>query len=218
MSRLEVKPTASMIRGMITAAGAELTVHRVEAICEALGASVDRLPFTLRILLENLLRNEDGRSVTREQIEALVRWDPAATPDTEIAFRPSRVLLQDFTGVPCIVDLAAMRDAIAEMGGDPRRINPLQPVDLVIVHSVQVDEYGSSAAFLLNVRREFERNRERYQFLRWGQGEFDGSPRRAAGNGHRASGEPGVPRLGRDGDERRRPTPTRWSALTRTRR
>ncbi len=162
------------VRGMITAAGAELTVHRVEAICEALGASVDRLPFTLRILLENLLRNEDGRSVTREQIEALVRWDPAATPDTEIAFRPSRVLLQDFTGVPCIVDLAAMRDAIAEMGGDPRRINPLQPVDLVIDHSVQVDEYGSSAAFLLNVRREFERNRERYQFLRWGQGEFDG--------------------------------------------
>ncbi len=162
------------VRGMITAAGAELTVHRVEAICEALGASVDRLPFTLRILLENLLRNEDGRSVTREQIEALVRWDPAATPDTEIAFRPARVLLQDFTGVPCIVDLAAMRDAITEMGGDPRRINPLQPVDLVIDHSVQVDEYGSSAAFLLNVRREFERNRERYQFLRWGQGEFDG--------------------------------------------
>ncbi len=162
------------VRGMITAAGADLTVHRIEAICGALGASVDRLPFTLRILLENLLRNEDGRSVTREQIEALVRWDPAATPDTEIAFRPARVLLQDFTGVPCIVDLAAMRDAIAEMGGDPRRINPLQPVDLVIDHSVQVDEYGSSAAFLLNVRREFERNRERYQFLRWGQGELDG--------------------------------------------
>ncbi len=162
------------VRGMITAAGADLTVHRIEAICGALGASVDRLPFTLRILLENLLRNEDGRSVTREQIEALVRWDPAATPDTEIAFRPARVLLQDFTGVPCIVDLAAMRDAIAEMGGDPRRINALQPVDLVIDHSVQVDEYGSSAAFLLNVRREFERNRERYQFLRWGQGELDG--------------------------------------------
>ncbi len=161
-------------RGTITAGGAELDVHLVQAACAALGASVDRLPFTLRILLENLLRHEDGRSVTGEQIEALVHWDPGAEPETEIAFRPARVLLQDFTGVPCIVDLAAMRDAIAEMGGDPRRINPLQPVDLVIDHSVQVDEYGSDAAFLLNVRREFERNRERYQFLRWGQGQLDG--------------------------------------------
>ena len=161
-------------RGALSTGGAELTIHRIEAACEALGGSLDRLPFTLRVLLENLLRFEDGRSVTREQIEALVRWDPAATPDTEIAFRPARVLLQDFTGVPCIVDLAAMRDAIAEMGGEASRINPLQPVDLVIDHSVQVDEYGSAAAFLLNVRREFERNRERYQFLRWGQGALDG--------------------------------------------
>lgn len=131
-----------------------------------------RLPFTLRILLENLLRHEDGRTVRKEDIMAIVNWDPKKEPDTEISFMPARVLLQDFTGVPCVVDLAVMRDAIVKMGGDPTRINPLQPVDLVIDHSVQVDEYGSEHAFALNSRLEFERNRERYTFLRWGQQAF----------------------------------------------
>ena len=134
--------------------------------------SLDRLPVSLRILLENLLRQEDGRTVHREDIEALLRWDPKATPDKEIAFMPARVLLQDFTGVPCIVDLAVMRDAMVKLGGDPNKINPLQPVDLVIDHSVQVDYFGSSSAFGLNVEAEFKRNKERYAFLRWGQQAF----------------------------------------------
>ena len=140
---------------------------------ESQGFDVSRLPYCTRILLENLLRREDGRTVTAADIEAIARWDPRAAPAVEIAFMPARVLLQDFTGVPAVVDLAAMRDAMVEMGGDPRRINPLQPVELVIDHSVQVDEYGSDAAFLLNVGHEFERNRERYAFLKWGQGSFD---------------------------------------------
>ncbi|HEX6865346.1 MAG TPA: aconitate hydratase AcnA, partial [Thermoanaerobaculia bacterium] len=129
--------------------------------------------YALRILLENLLRREDGEVVTATEIEALANWDPKAVPSREIAFMPARVLLQDFTGVPAVVDLAAMRDAMVAMGGDPRRINPLQPVELVIDHSVQVDEYGSAAAFLINAEKEFERNRERYAFLRWGQTAFD---------------------------------------------
>ena len=135
-------------------------------------ATVERLPVTLRILLENLLRNEDDAFVKASDIEALARWNVREPAEQEIAFRTSRVLLQDFTGVPAVVDLAAMRDAIVRLGGDPKRINPLQPVDLVIDHSVQVDEYGSDAAFLINAEKEFERNRERYQFLRWGQEAF----------------------------------------------
>ena len=137
------------------------------------GYEIERLPWSLRILLENLLRNEDGVAVTSEDVEALVAWEPAAEPSYEIAFSPSRVLLQDFTGVPALVDLAAMRDAMAEMGGDPARINPLIPAELVIDHSVQVDAYGREAAFLINAEREYERNRERYAFLRWGQNAFD---------------------------------------------
>src|SRR5512139_977828 len=133
------------------------------------GLPIERLPFSLRVLLENLLRNEDGRNVTPEHIEALARWDAAAEPNDEITFLPARVVLQDFTGVPCVVDLAAMRDAMAAMGGDPKKINPLQPVELVIDHSVQVDAFGSPDAFRVNVEREFERNHERYVFLRWGQ-------------------------------------------------
>ena len=131
-----------------------------------------RLPITLRILLENLLRCEDGRNVKRADIEALACWNPKAKPDKEIAFTPARVLLQDFTGVPAIVDLAAMRDAIKKMGGDPALINPIQPADLVIDHSVQVDSFGTTRAFEENTKREFERNQERYQFLRWGQQAF----------------------------------------------
>ncbi len=137
------------------------------------GFAVDRLPFSLRILLENLLRNEDGESVTREDIEYLARWNPQAQPEREIAFLPARVILQDFTGVPAVVDLAAMRDAMTELGGDPNKINPLQPVELVIDHSVQVDRFGTELAFQQNVDLEFERNRERYTFLRWGQSAFE---------------------------------------------
>jgi aconitase A len=133
---------------------------------------VARLPYSLKILLENLLRFEDGVNVTRSDIEALLEWDPGATPSHEIAFTPARVILQDFTGVPCIVDLAAMRDAIVRLGGDPERVNPLAPAELVIDHSVQVDEYGTPAALAHNTAIEFARNGERYAFLKWGQSAF----------------------------------------------
>ncbi len=136
---------------------------------EARGMNIARLPFSLRILLENLLRHEDGKSVTRGDIEALVNWNPKAEPDREIAFMPGRVILQDFTGVPAVVDLAAMRDAMAALGGDPKKINPLLPADLVIDHSVQVDVFGRTDAAEQNRNLEFERNGERYTFLRWGQ-------------------------------------------------
>ncbi len=152
-------------RSTIEAGGATYAYYRLDAA----GPNVSRLPYSLKILLENLLRFEDGRSVTREQIEALAGWDPKQTSDSEIAFRPARVLLQDFTGVPCVVDLAAMRDAMAEMGGDPDKINPLQDVELVIDHSVIADAYGSSGAFAINAELEFQRNGERYQLLKWGQ-------------------------------------------------
>jgi aconitate hydratase len=137
------------------------------------GLDVSRLPFSLKVLLENLLRFEDGSTVTADDICGLAGWQPEAEPAREIAFRPSRVLLQDFTGVPAVVDLAAMRDAMKQMGGDPRKINPLQPVELVIDHSVQVDEAGTPSAFQFNAGLEFQRNRERYAFLRWGQNAFE---------------------------------------------
>jgi len=131
------------------------------------------LPFSLKILLENLLRHEDGVNVTSKEIEAVAQWDAKAEPDTEIAFMPARVVLQDFTGVPCVVDLAAMRDAVVKLGGDAKQINPLAPAELVIDHSVQVDVYGSESALEKNVEIEFHRNQERYAFLRWGQKAFD---------------------------------------------
>src|SRR5579872_7377390 len=134
---------------------------------------ISRLPFSLKVLLENLLRNEDGRSVTRDDILACAQWLKTKTSEREIAFSPARVLMQDFTGVPAVVDLAAMRDAMAAMGGDPAQINPLAPAELVIDHSVQVDAFGTRDAFRFNAEREFERNQERYSFLRWGQGAFD---------------------------------------------
>jgi aconitate hydratase len=146
-------------------------IARLGALAEQ-GYDIECLPFALRILLENLLRREDGVVVPARDIEAVARWNAAAVPSEEIAFMPARVLLQDFTGVPAVADLAAMRDAMAAMGGDPERINPLQPAELVIDHSVQVDEYGSEAALLINAGREFERNHERYLFLRWGQSAF----------------------------------------------
>lgn len=147
------------------------TVYRLDAL-ERQGIGLSRLPFSLRVLLENLLRCEDGVTVTAEHVLALANWDPGAEPSQEIAFTPARVVLQDFTGVPCLVDLAAMRDAVAEMGGDATRVNPQQPVELVIDHSVQVDAFGTPEANRLNVAKEFERNRERYAFLKWGQGAF----------------------------------------------
>src|SRR5438270_4416380 len=142
---------------------------------DALQAKYDvaRLPFSLKVLLENLLRNEDGEAIRAEDVEALARWDAKAEPSEEIAFTPARVLMQDFTGVPAVVDLAAMRDAMRDMGGDPAKINPLVPAELVIDHSVQVDVFGSPMAFQRNAELEFERNKERYAFLRWGQGAFD---------------------------------------------
>ncbi|HET9481633.1 MAG TPA: aconitate hydratase AcnA, partial [Candidatus Polarisedimenticolia bacterium] len=159
-------------RALLRCGGASYEVYRLDALEDAGVGAIERLPYSLRILLENLLRTEDGRSVRRDEIAALANWDPRAAPSMEIAFSPARVLLQDFTGVPAVVDLAAMRDAIARLGGDPARINPLQPADLVIDHSVQVDSFGSPAAFGDNARREFDRNQERYLFLRWGQQAF----------------------------------------------
>jgi aconitate hydratase len=146
------------------------TTYKLHRIAGLKGG--ERLPFSLKVLLENLLRFEDDRTVKREDVETLLKWDPAAEPDREIAFRPARVLLQDFTGVPCIVDLAAMRDAITRLGGDPQRINPLVPMDLVIDHSVQVDSFASARSYGLNVELEYLRNKERYALLRWGQQAF----------------------------------------------
>ncbi|MBV9276810.1 MAG: aconitate hydratase, partial [Candidatus Eremiobacteraeota bacterium] len=142
--------------------------YRLGAL-ENIGARLESMPFSIKILLENLLRFEDDRQVTRDDIEALVKWNPRAGHQREISFQPARVLLQDFTGVPAIVDLAAMRDAMAELGGDPKKINPLQPVELVIDHSVQVDRFATPDAFAHNAALELERNRERYAFLKWGQ-------------------------------------------------
>jgi aconitate hydratase len=159
-------------RVTIHAGGRQVVIHRLHALTQAGFRGIDTLPYSIRVLLENLLRCEDGKTVTRQDIEAVANWSPTAMPSIEIAFRPARVLLQDFTGVPAIVDLAAMRDQFASMGGDPSRINPLQPVDLVIDHSVQVDSYGLLRSFEDNVKREFERNLERYQFLKWGQTAF----------------------------------------------
>ena len=131
------------------------------------------LPFSLKILLENLLRTEDGANITADHIKSLAQWDPAAEPDTEIQFTPARVVMQDFTGVPCVVDLATMREAIVELGGDPAKVNPLAPAELVIDHSVIADFFGGKDSFEKNTDVEYERNRERYRFLRWGQGAFD---------------------------------------------
>jgi aconitate hydratase len=158
-------------RGTLEVAGRRHEIFRLDALQQRF--DVARLPFSLKILLENLLRTEGNGSVTAPDIEALASWDAAAQPSKEIAFTPARVLMQDFTGVPAVVDLAAMRDAMAEMDGDPARINPLAPAELVIDHSVQVDAYGTREAFQVNAEREFERNRERYAFLRWGQSAFD---------------------------------------------
>src|SRR5580692_1616263 len=149
----------------------EYEIYHLDAL-DKQSISTKHLPYSLRILLENLLRTEDGRNVKKEDIHSMASWNKNSKPDKEIAFTPSRVLLQDFTGVPCVVDLAAMRDAMQQLGGDPALINPLQPVELVIDHSVQVDEFGTTSAFDMNALLEFQRNKERYSFLRWGQTGF----------------------------------------------
>ncbi|HEX9024011.1 MAG TPA: aconitate hydratase AcnA, partial [Geobacteraceae bacterium] len=153
-------------------AGKEYRYHSLNLFAENARMDITRLPYPLKILLENLLRREDGVTVRKEDIEALAQWTPTAAPDREIQFMPGRVLLQDFTGVPAVADLAAMRAALHRLKGIPSRINPLQPVDLIIDHSVQVDRFGTVFALQANAAMEFKRNRERYQFLRWGQGAF----------------------------------------------
>src|SRR5947208_2772940 len=159
-------------RATLRAGDREVEIFRLDALQSKY--DVARLPFSLKVLLENLLRTEGNGSVDAADIEALATWDAKADPSKEIAFTPARVVMQDFTGVPAIVDLAAMRDAMADLGGDPAKIEPLVPAELVIDHSVQVDAFGTSDAFRINAEREFERNQERYQFLRWGQTAFDG--------------------------------------------
>src|SRR5262250_1396568 len=158
-------------RATLTVGNHDYEIYRLDAL-DKQGISTRHLPYALRILLENLLRTEDGRNVKADDIRALAAWNSKSKPDKEIAFTPSRVLMQDFTGVPAVVDLAAMRDAMKQLSGDPALINPLQPAELVIDHSVQVDEFGTPQAFQLNAELEFLRNKERYGFLRWGQTAF----------------------------------------------
>jgi aconitate hydratase len=147
-------------------------IFRLDLLEKSGFTKISRLPVSLKILLENLLRQEDGHHVNKEDIEALANWNPKAKQDKEIAFMPARVLMQDLTGVPAVVDLAAMREAMKRLGGDPKKINPLAPVDLVIDHSVQVDYFGTADALHKNSEIEFQRNVERYAFLRWGQTAF----------------------------------------------
>ena len=154
-------------RSTLTVEGTDYDIYRLDAV-----EGADKLPFSLKVLLENLLRTEDGADITADHIRAIATWDPSAEPDQEIQFTPARVVMQDFTGVPCIVDLATMREAMAELGGDPQKINPLAPAELVIDHSVIADVFGTPESFERNVEIEYERNGERYQFLRWGQGAF----------------------------------------------
>ncbi|MCQ9164074.1 MULTISPECIES: aconitate hydratase [unclassified Arthrobacter] len=155
-------------KGVLDVAGTEYEIFRLNSV-----EGAKSLPFSLKVLLENLLRTEDGANITADHVRALAGWDPNAEPDTEIQFTPARVIMQDFTGVPCIVDLATMREAVKELGGDPTRVNPLAPAEMVIDHSVQIDVFGNSGAIERNMEIEYQRNGERYQFLRWGQGAFE---------------------------------------------
>ncbi len=169
-SRPPIDPGAS--RAVLRVGDRSYAYYRLDA---AGAGDLSTLPYIVKVLLENALRHAatSGGLVSADDVRALASWDPSASGEYELPFMPGRVILQDFTGVPCVVDLAAMRDAVAEMGGDPSRVNPLVPADLVIDHSVQVDQYGSEAAFLINVEREYERNGERYALLRWAQQAFD---------------------------------------------
>ncbi|BBE21746.1 hypothetical protein MN0502_06290 [Arthrobacter sp. MN05-02] len=155
-------------KGVLDVAGAHYEIFRLSAV-----EGSENLPFSLKVLLENLLRTEDGANITADHVRALAQWDAAAEPDTEIQFTLARVIMQDFTGVPCVVDLATMREAVADLGGDPKRVNPLAPAEMVIDHSVQIDAFGNAGALERNMEIEYQRNGERYQFLRWGQTAFD---------------------------------------------
>src|SRR6476469_9239024 len=155
-------------KGKLNVAGTEYEIFRLNSV-----EGSENLPFSLKVLLENLLRTEDGANITADHVRAMAGWDPNAEPDTEIQFTPARVIMQDFTGVPCVVDLATMREAVKELGGDPAKVNPLSPAELVIDHSVIADKFGTNEAFGQNVELEYGRNKERYQFLRWGQTAFD---------------------------------------------
>ncbi|TQJ61526.1 aconitase [Arthrobacter sp. SLBN-83] len=155
-------------KGKLNVAGTEYEIFRLNSV-----EGAENLPFSLKVLLENLLRTEDGANITADHVRALAGWDPNAEPDTEIQFTPARVIMQDFTGVPCVVDLATMREAVKDLGGDPKRVNPLAPAEMVIDHSVQIDAFGNSGALERNMEIEYQRNGERYQFLRWGQTAFD---------------------------------------------
>uniref|UniRef100_UPI0024847B07 aconitase family protein n=2 Tax=Arthrobacter zhaoguopingii TaxID=2681491 RepID=UPI0024847B07 len=155
-------------KGVLDVAGTSYEIFRLGAV-----EGAEKLPFSLKVLLENLLRTEDGANITADHVRALAGWNPEAEPDTEIQFTPARVIMQDFTGVPCVVDLATMREAVAELGGDPKKVNPLAPAEMVIDHSVQIDVFGNAGALERNMEIEYQRNGERYQFLRWGQTAFD---------------------------------------------
>ena len=181
-------------------------IYRLDAV-----PGTEKLPYSLKVLAENLLRTEDGTNITKDHIEAIANWDPEADPSVEIQFTPARVIMQDFTGVPCIVDLATMREAVGDLGGDPDKVNPLAPADLVIDHSVIADLFGTADAFERNVEIEYERNGERYQFLRWGQGAFNDFKVVPPGTGivHQVNIEYLAQR--RDGARRRRlPGHLRW--------
>jgi aconitate hydratase len=155
-------------RDTLKVGGDSYEIYRLDAV-----PGTEKLPYSLKVLAENLLRNEDGANITKQHIEAIANWDPNAQPSIEIQFTPARVVMQDFTGVPCVVDLATMREAVGALGGDPEKVNPLAPAELVIDHSVILDVFGTADAFERNVELEYQRNGERYQFLRWGQRAFD---------------------------------------------
>ena len=209
-------------RRELEAGGSRVAYYSIPAAEEAGLGDFSRLPAVLKVVLENMLRFEDGKTVGQDDIRAFSEWaEKGGKNPREIAYRPARVLMQDFTGVPAVVDLAAMRDAMVALGGDPEKINPLAPVDLVIDHSVMIDEFGTPRAFQMNVEREYERNGERYTFLKWGQGAFDNFRVVPPGTGicHQVNLEYlSQCRLDRQGPERGRDrlSRTRWSAPTAT--
>src|SRR5580765_8348093 len=159
-------------KGTLEVGDQRYEIYRLSAVTGD-GVDIESLPYSLKVLLENLLRTEDGANITADDIRALAGWEADAEPSKEIQFTPARVIMQDFTGVPCVVDLATMREAIADLGGDPTKVNPLSPAEMVIDHSVIADVFGTADSFSRNVEIEYGRNRERYQFLRWGQTAFD---------------------------------------------
>ena len=181
------------LRDKLSTAAGEVWIYRLDRLEAAGVGAVSRLPFTIKVLLEAALRNLDGYLVSEDDAAGLAGWNAAAATEAEVPFMPARVVLQDFTGVPSLVDLAALRSAMARMGKDPRRIEPRIPADLVIDHSVQVDRFARRDALRINAEIEFDRNRERYEFLRWGGQCIREVQGRAARHGNRAPGEPGIP-------------------------